>query len=583
MRVQGSAQYSRQSNTHKRACAVLRSLGTPYADSLVRAASTGDFAKITQAKLSVSDYTDADSFARDYLAYSLLRKYSDFPLGVDTAAVALAKFLESEAACKKINDTNVMPYATHSCGITPETYISYARKRIQRLLGSFDWNQASERFAFSGGASTRLKRRSGAPFYKFQGKPETTRNNALLAVCAIKSIPLWAEQMVADFGDDPSNWVTIVEGSKVTTVAKTAETDRCIAIEPCMNMFVQRGIGAVIRRKLRSVGIDLNDQTLNQKLAKIGSETGSLTTIDLASASDSISLELVRLLLPHDWFEALCLCRSEVGILPNGVKHRFEKISSMGNGYTFELESLIFWALCQAVLEVEEVSDRRLGVYGDDIVIHNSCADVLIEVLNYCGFQTNVEKTFLSGPFRESCGKHYFYGKDVTPFYIKTPLETLNRSFWIANSLRKWAAERSDPSAYQSVYTYLVKTIPSQHRYVVPMSLGSEAGLWASFDECTPVFHPWKQAFSTKVLRSRRKKHVPNGLAAVLHWFNGRVGQSSDYEELLPAMAEGSTSTQLEVGETRYYHSKVYLSWWDAAPCGVTLRNGRALGSERMP
>ncbi len=566
---------SRHSNTFKRAGAILRSLGTPFSDKLVRAMSDGDYRKITKAELCVGDYPDADSFARDYLAYSLLRKFDSFPLGIDTEAVALEKFFESEAACSIINRTNVMPYAAHSCGTTPETYISYARKRIRNLLGVFDWNQAWERCAFSGGASTRLKRKVGAPFYKYQGKPETTRSNARLAVCAIQSIPLWKEQMVSAYGDNPSNWVTIVEGSRVTTVAKTAETDRCIAIEPDMNMFMQRGIGSVIRQKLKSVKVDLNDQSNNQKLAKIGSETGSLVTIDLASASDSIALELVRLLLPHDWFEALCLCRSEYGILPNGHKHRFEKISSMGNGYTFELESLIFWALSQAVLEVEEVSDRRLGIYGDDIVIHNSCAEVLIEVLSYCGFTTNKEKTFLSGPFRESCGKHYFYGKDVTPFYIKTPLETINRWYWVANSLRKWTADRSDPERYQKCYDYLVKLVPHRLRHTVPVSLGAEAGFWASFDECCPSYSKWKQAYSTKVLRSRRKKHDINGSPALLHYFNGVVGSPP---ELLPDnfsyLEKGSSSCQIEKGETRYYHSKVYLSWWDTAPCGVIFRDG---------
>ncbi len=559
MLVSSEASYTSRTATHKLCAGFLRTVGTPYARSLLEGLVKGNYQQIVDADLSPDSYSDYSDFASDYCCQSLLRKYPLFPLGIDTKAVALEKFLESEASCYQLNKTKVRPYVIQEIGLTPEAYISHAREKIRRLLGQFDWNEAAERFGFSGGASTRLKRKSGAPFYKFQGKPDVTRNCALLATCAVRSIPLWAEHMVSQFGEEPRDWFNIVEGSKVTTVAKSAKTDRCIAIEPDMNMFIQKGIGAVIRARLRSVRIDLNDQTRNQELARIGSGTGSLVTIDLASASDSIALELVRLLLPPDWFEALCLCRSEYGILPGGKKHTFEKISSMGNGYTFELESLIFWALAKSVLDLKEVSDRRLGIYGDDIVIHNSCADELIDLLAYCGFKTNVDKTFLSGPFRESCGKHYFYGKDVTPFYVKAPLDTLQRTFWFANSVRLWTSRLRDPERYQKFYSYVVKTIPAKHRYLVPMSMGSDSGLWASFDEVTPTYHHWKQAFSTKLLRNRRKGHRPDGYAAVLHWFNMNGGEL------------GSSGVELQKGEVRYYHSKVYLSWWDAAPCGVSL------------
>ncbi len=547
---------SRVDDTFKAARRIYAALGTPLSRTLKKALDDRSYDTIASAKVNPSDYTEADLFRRDYLAYNLLRKYDSLPLGIDTASVAMGKFLESEASCKLTNLSKVRPYVIHSCGLTPESYISCARSKIRSLLGEFSWDAASEFFSFSGGATTRLKRKSGAPFYKFQGKPETTRNNALLSVCAIWSTPLWKEQMETLYGLDPTNWVKVVEGSKVTTVPKTATTDRCIAIEPDMNMFIQKGIGTLIRRKLRGVGIDLNDQTHNQRLAYLGSRTGSLATIDLASASDCIAIELVKLLLPYDWFEALMRCRSEVGVLPCGLKHRFEKISSMGNGYTFELESLIFWALAKAVIDLNGCEDRRLGVYGDDIVIHNSCAEDLIGVLSYCGFTTNKEKTFVSGPFRESCGKHYFYGEDVTPFNIKESLGTLNRTFWLANSWRLWASNFASPGRYQAVYELIVKSIPLRNRFFIPASYSSESGLWASFDECCPSYSRDKQAFRLRLLVPRRRHFEPNGVPAVLHWFNG---------------AGGPSRLKIEVGEVKYRPSRTYTPWWDAAPCGVTL------------
>lgn len=546
----------RLDDTFKMGARIYAALGTPFSLDLKRKLGNAEYLAICHARIEPATYTDAALFARDYLASTLLRKFASFPLENDTAAAAMEKFLESEASCKKINQTKVRPYVIHSCGVTPETYISYAQAKIRSLLGKFDWNAASDFFSFSGGASTRLKRKSGAPFYKFQGKPETTRNNALLSICAIWSTPLWKQQMEDQYGLDPVNWVKVVEGSKVTTVPKTALVDRCIAIEPDMNMFIQKGIGALIRRKLKGVGVDLNDQSHNQRLAYLGSRTGSLATIDLASASDSIAVELVKLLLPHDWFDALMRCRSEVGILPCGLKHHFEKISSMGNGYTFELESLIFWALSKAVLEVSGCEDRRLGIYGDDIVIHNSVAETLIEVLGYCGFAANLDKTFITGPFRESCGKHYFYGEDVTPFYIKEPLGTLNRKFWIANTIRLWASNRHNPKRYQALYDYSVKTIEPRKRFLIPATFSSESGLWASFEEARPKFSKLKQCFLLRLLRPRRRSFDPNGVAAVLHWFNG---------------AGGPSRLKIETGEVSYFPSRTYVPWWDTAPSGVTI------------
>jgi len=570
MQVPSSAKYSRTCFTHKASSAILRSLraaGSFKAGEILAAIDKSDWAGVVSSGIDHGSYMDSESFARDYLAVSLLKKYPNFDLGVDTQKVAITSFLESESRCSEINKRIVKPELKSTIGLSRESYIHTARRKISALLREFDWGDAALHFGFSGGASTRLKRKSGAPYYKYQGKPDTTRNNALAAIAAIQSIPLWKAEMVLRYGVNPRDWVNIVDGSRITTVAKSAKTDRCIAIEPDMNMFVQRGIGMLIRQKLRSVGIDLNDQTRNQTLAMEGSRFDSLTTIDLASASDSISLELVRLLLPTDWFDAMCVCRSEVGILPGGLKHPFAKISSMGNGYTFELESLIFWGLSSAVVELLEVSERRIGIYGDDIIVAQDAADTLIDVLGYCGFSTNAEKTFLSGPFRESCGKHYFNGCDVTPFYIKEPVETLNRMFWIVNTLRYFSSNRDVPEDYQSTYMYLVKSIPQRNRYYVTMSLGAEAGIWASFDECHPTFSRWNQMFSLKRLKPRRSKHRPDGAAAVLHYFNGIRETGPSYSSV-----EGSSQgIMLEKGEVRYYHSRQYVPWWDAAPCGVVL------------
>ena len=91
----------------------------------------------------------------------------------------------------------------------------------------------------------------------------------------------------------------------------------------------------------------------------------------------------------------------------------------MGNGFTFPLETLIFWALTASACEGDVDS---VSVYGDDIICPRERADDVIDTLTMCGFKINLEKSFVEGPFRESCGCDYYKGIDIRPFYKKEPV-----------------------------------------------------------------------------------------------------------------------------------------------------------------
>jgi hypothetical protein len=210
-----------------------------------------------------------------------------------------------------------------------------------------------------------------------------------------------------------------------------------------MNMYVQKGIGAMIRRKLRFAGCNLDDQTRNQRLARVGSVSGRLATIDLSMASDTISREIVTKLLPHDWTEAMEHCRSAFGVLPSGEKIFYQKFSSMGNGFTFELESLIFYALTLAWCHHHGEEVSRVSVYGDDIILPTAVAASFCGLLEFCGFKTNERKSYWTGRFRESCGKHYFSGHEVSPFFVRRPVTRLTDLFLLHNNLYRWL-ERSE-------------------------------------------------------------------------------------------------------------------------------------------
>jgi len=225
-------------------------------------------------------------------------------------------------------------------------------------------------------------------------------------------------------------------------------------------MFLQKGLGNQIRRCLRKAGIDLNDQTRNQDLARLGAVTGSLMTLDLSSASDSVTVELVKAAMPSDWFYYLDAFRSPLTDV-DGVKHVNEMFSSMGNGFTFELESLLFFSIARTTAYFAGVRGT-ISVYGDDIIAPAELGNDLISALAFCGFTTNEEKSFIDGPFRESCGAHWHGDRNVTPFYLRHPFRTVSDLILTLNQLTSWSSRTLgvvDPR-YEAIILEYAQYIP---------------------------------------------------------------------------------------------------------------------------
>lgn len=495
----------------------------------------GDYMAVVSKIVDPSTFSDASSFADAYLACELMSKFPDWDLGIDRKQVAFRKFLDSEQECRATN-LRLVERRSYVNGVlspyTPEAIMMVARRKIRRLLGSFSWDQAERYFGFGPGATTSLKHRHGDAYFKYRAKPWTTRSNAVLAHTCISRVPQWFNHCCAFAGLDPTEvrelpifdqidlLLEITDGNCIVTVPKNAKTDRIIAIEPTMNSYVQSGIGGLIRSRLKRVGVDLDDQSLNQSLAKIGSETGGFATIDLSSASDTVSTVLVEELLPDDWVIAIKQARSPIGILPDGTHIEYQKVSSMGNGNTFELESLIFWALSAAVTDVFGSIDRRFAVYGDDIIVPTQLAHPLIWILNYCGFSCNMKKTFSDGPFRESCGKHYFLGVDVTPFYIREGVDTPERAIWLANQTRRYSrlAWGLD-GRFLDAYNLAVSRLPSSLRRPQISDGYGDAALIGDFSEVLPQklssrkkfsgWEGWQATGHVRVSRTRQFGDLP--------------------------------------------------------------------------
>lgn len=275
---------------------------------------------------------------------------------------------------------------------------------------------------------------------------------------------------------------SLVSGSRLTTVPKNQETHRTIAIEPSGNMALQLAAGRYLEDTLRYIGLDIRDQQpKNKAMAHRGSITGGIATIDLKSASDMFSPELVRALLPPEWYWLLMKIRSPAITLPNGEVVQLNMISTMGNGFTFPLMTFILVALIYANRCASRGPNLFIDwtdtcVFGDDIIVPTHEYVGLCKLLEQAGLIVNHDKSFCAGPFRESCGGDYYEGYDVTPFYVSS-LENDAAVYVAINQVLEWCG-RHEIMLFRTV-TYLVSRLRGKV-HLVPEWLNPDQGIKTS-------------------------------------------------------------------------------------------------------
>lgn len=419
---------------HGSLCAAI---GSPYSTLVANAIGTQGLTGLKGLDIDPSEYSCSRTFALDYCAFTYLKKFRDSADVKRLTAEALASFKETEL---RVHQTNLNLKRGARKGV--EGIISDARRKISSILGRMNLDEFARSCGWGKGATSSLTA-DVATLDKKILEPRLSVTTRCLAY-AEKYLAYDSTWMSARLGT-PCGSVTplrseffLTECGRLTTADKDWKTRRTIDIQPTLNLFFQKGMGKMIRRRLKRCGVDLDDQSRNQKLAS-QAHKAELATIDLAKASDSISTELVRLLMPPEWFQVLWDLRTH-RVSVDGEDMYLQKFSAMGNGYTFELESLIFFALCWATIRCEGSDyDSEIAVYGDDIVVHQHHSSRVIEVLSECGFETNVDKTFTSGSFFESCGRHYFNGVDVTPIFQKEAIRCLPSAIRAANRIFRWA------------------------------------------------------------------------------------------------------------------------------------------------
>jgi hypothetical protein len=414
---------------------------------------------------------------------SLLKKFHNDETDVERDQKALALFLECNDRCASFG--TIQPRR-----LDEEYVIGELRSIVYDFFYPSSGKSASREplllngpaiaRGFGWGSGSNIGSSSTDFFTKLANSKMSTTNQGLplLFRQAISSDKLWAGVEAfrhKTFGTD------IVKGSRLSFVPKSRNISRTICTEPLLNMLYQKGIASVLEGRLREVfNIDLSLQPdRNARLARCGSIDGRFGTIDLSSASDTISMSLVRELIPREALNWLHVCRSPRTILPDGREIELHMISSMGNAYTFPLQTMIFASLVKAAYKVSGIrfqkpslaTDGNFAVFGDDIIVDHRVYDLVTRCLTILGFTVNLNKSFNEGFFRESCGSDYYHGYNIRGVYIQTLLDS-GDLYSAINRLNRW-------SAYHGIFlTRTVGYLRSGCRFLgIPYDEADDAGI----------------------------------------------------------------------------------------------------------
>lgn len=372
---------------------------------------------------------------------SCLKKYDSTVGDVDELEkAAFSQFLETNERMREVNDNFRPPRDIPSHHLHPlELLLKRARALVHWTLRDITWGEIADNVTHSSGVTRGVSYSDTSLEAKYTWPMSSTTEAASLYRQYLSDNTQLKDAIEA-FNRRRHivpREIDVVEASRATTVPKTSDKRRMIAIEPTVNMYFQQALMAIMYDRLKDVGLDVECLPfVHKRLAREGSITGNLATIDFSSASDCVSIELLRYLLPQQWFRYVTMVRCpKMEILGETVD--LNMVSTMGNAGTFPLETLVFWALgVGAVMQRTRSNPYSLlslpeereavSVFGDDCILPTVDAVTFMDAAEAVGFIVNREKSFftLEPGFRESCGGDYFRGEDVRPFYVKAPTST---------------------------------------------------------------------------------------------------------------------------------------------------------------
>jgi hypothetical protein len=373
-----------------------------------------------------ADYAGAVACIRQLtlMYYKLNVPYTD----VQVAKVK-ASFKETETEIARLDWSSIRREILPSGkGLSMDIVLTRARHLVHRLLHRFDPMEIRPRHG------------SGASACKVQPWERYARPRFIPKLDRVYKYSDWFFLNYNHLLSEMEGLFMLTEeprpSARVVYVPKDSRGPRLISAEPREFMYIQQGLMAKLYEAIETYPIikqqlSCIDQTRNQLLAKLGSVYDHVATLDLKEASDRVSVELVEAIFPSNWVESFHACRSEVTTFPDGESVEMRKFAPMGSAVCFPVEAICFWAITLATsLRPWDSMSKRLfaleprsadaslleyAVFGDDIICPRDHVDNVVAALHHVGLKVNMDKSYLSGPFRESCGKDYLLGNLVTP------------------------------------------------------------------------------------------------------------------------------------------------------------------------
>jgi len=297
---------------------------------------------------------------------------------------------------------------------------------------------------------------------------------------------------------------------RVITVPKTLKAPRVIAIEPAAMQYAQQSLkdsllSAVQEDGFLSCAVGFEDQEPNRLMAQRGSHSGDLATLDLSEASDRVSYQHVRALV-EDYPELLGVVdatRSRKADVPGHGVIRLAKYASMGSALCFPFEAMVFLTVIFLGIERElstplsreviESFSGQVRVFGDDLIVPRDYVLSVVDELHTFGHVVNVSKSFWTGRFRESCGREYYDGQDVSIVKVRSVLPTRRQdangviSAVAFRNLAYWAGLWKTAAWMDNYLEGILRYFPN----VAPSSplLGRESALGYEFQRLHPNHH----------------------------------------------------------------------------------------------
>jgi hypothetical protein len=428
---------------------VMESLDTARALTVVIMLRWREYRQLSELKVVPEDYDSTVRYAKDCAATDFLRKYQGLPTGIDLEGAAIESFFQSERVCSRTNvrlrDFSENCAVIHDSNLPQIHFVVDAMRQFCReVLGSLP---CDVELRFGPGATVSDGSRLATVPDKLSSVP--TMTSGFTCMLPVWEHTAWARAHYRRQHANLSTPPQTVRGNVFFTVPKDSTKHRGAAKGPSLNVSYQLSVGRLVRDRLAGIGIDLEiGQELHQKLARKGSIDESLATIDLSSASDTVAYQLVKLVIPSLWFELFETLREPMTQV-KGKWVLLNKYSAMGNGYTFELETLLFLSICYAAARLHGecgiflIDNEEMSVYGDDIIVPQRISATVVSLLRFFGFSCNTRKTFLQGNFRESCGGDYFLGHEVTPFRLTDEITEPHQWIGLANGLDRLAERLS--------------------------------------------------------------------------------------------------------------------------------------------